>query len=336
MEIVLFADQSLNVNLERLAEVLTSKKSNVSARVSTNTFTPSQNIINYRNEYDQLAIMAHTERRSTLSVFITENQHDNNYFYIGEDNLYLLSINGWERLTSLPKSNGILYLICHIALKHYLEVGLNHDKKTGCLNDFMWDKTTVDVGMRAAFLCEKCKQSTDKSVLISEEFKHFYHILDLISTQSRKGHDILEIENLEKPTTEQSFDIFLCHNSNDKTEIREINSRLKAEGIKTWFDEECLMPGEVWQDALEKQIQNIRCCGVFAGPHGEGPWQENERRAFINEFANRSCLIVPIIIDGISEAPLLPLFLKQFMWCDLRNKNTEQFDRLVTAIKSRR
>lgn len=93
------------------------------------------------------------------------------------------------------------------------------------------------------------------------------------------------------------------------------------------------MPGELWQDELEKQIGSIRVCAVIVGPNGEGPWQENERRTFINEFITRSCPIIPVIISGASAMPALPLFLRNFMWCDLRNDDETQFGRLVTSIK---
>ncbi len=99
------------------------------------------------------------------------------------------------------------------------------------------------------------------------------------------------------------------------------------------LDEEELFPGQVWQDVLERQIGSIGACAVIVGPNGEGPWQENERRVFINEFIRRSCLIVPVLIGGTSTAPKLPLFLQQFMWCDLRADDRNQFDRLVHSIR---
>jgi TIR domain len=38
------------------------------------------------------------------------------------------------------------------------------------------------------------------------------------------------------------FDVFLCHNSEDKPAIRGICRRLVSEGIKPWLDEEQIRP----------------------------------------------------------------------------------------------
>ena len=248
-----------------------------------------------------------------------------------------MSLSGWEHLTNLPIANGICYLITSVIIKHQLLVGENHDESTGCINDFMWDKSIVDLGMRAAYICDRCRDVTDKNILSAKEFAHFSSVLDIISNQSRRGVDILDdVVKLAAPEPiEKTFDVFLCHNSKDKPAVRVLDTRLKAAGIKTWFDEESLMPGTIWQDELEKQIGSIRVCAVIVGPNGEGPWQEIERRTFINEFANRSCPIIPVLIDGAPTAPVLPLFLRNFMWCDIRNGDERQFDRLVASIRSR-
>jgi hypothetical protein len=51
------------------------------------------------------------------------------------------------------------------------------------------------------------------------------------------------------------FDVFLCHNSEDKPAVREISQKLVREGIKPWLDEEQIRPGTSWQTALGEQIK---------------------------------------------------------------------------------
>jgi TIR domain len=53
------------------------------------------------------------------------------------------------------------------------------------------------------------------------------------------------------------FDVFLCHNSEDKPAVREISQKLVREGIKPWLDEEQIRPGTSRQTALEQQIESI-------------------------------------------------------------------------------
>ena len=46
------------------------------------------------------------------------------------------------------------------------------------------------------------------------------------------------------------FDVFLCHNSNDKMEIKQIGEKLKQQGLKPWLDEWEFRPGLPWQREL--------------------------------------------------------------------------------------
>jgi hypothetical protein len=55
------------------------------------------------------------------------------------------------------------------------------------------------------------------------------------------------------------FDVFLCHNNQDKPEIREISQKLASKNIRPWLDEEQIRPGSSWQTALGQQIESIRC-----------------------------------------------------------------------------
>jgi hypothetical protein len=54
------------------------------------------------------------------------------------------------------------------------------------------------------------------------------------------------------------FDVFLCHNSEDKPEVREIAQRLAAEDINPWLDQEQIRPGTSWQTVLGQQIERDR------------------------------------------------------------------------------
>jgi hypothetical protein len=231
-------------------------------------------------------------------------------------------------------------MLCQIISKHKMNIGDNHDEKTGCINDFLWDKSGVDVGMRAAFICERCKEYSAKNPNIaSQEFADITSILNAVSSASRKGIDILSDLPINagaaaNPGREERFDVFLCHNSQDKPSIRVLNETLKNGGVKTLLDEEQIKPGELWQNKLEAQIASIAACLVVVGDSGLGPWQDMERRVFINEFANRGCKIIPVLIGKSSSAPQLPLFLKQFMWSDLRNDDGRQVAKIIAALRN--
>jgi hypothetical protein len=133
-------------------------------------------------------------------------------------------------------------------------------------------------------------------------------------------------------TEPESFDVFLCHNSEDKPEIRRIADDLIKQGIKPWLDEREIKPGELWQTALEEQISTIKSATVFVGESGFGPWQHIEMRAFINEFVERKCPVIPAILPSAKTTPPLPILLKNLHYVDFRVINPDPLFQLKWGI----
>jgi len=82
---------------------------------------------------------------------------------------------------------------------------------------------------------------------------------------------------LKKKIEARAFDVFLCHNSRDKPQVKKIGEDLKTQGVLPWLDEWELRPGMPWQRALEAQIDSVMSAAVFVGAEGIGPWQHNDR-----------------------------------------------------------
>ncbi|MBD2560993.1 MULTISPECIES: GUN4 domain-containing protein [Nostoc] len=130
---------------------------------------------------------------------------------------------------------------------------------------------------------------------------------------------------------EDQFDVFLCHNSKDKPEVIEIAHELTRQGIKPWLDKWELRPGLAWQVLLEEQIENIKSAAVFVGSSGLGPWQSTEMRAFLNEFVERKCPVIPVLLGNTPQQPKLPIFLRGHTWVDFRT-DTEAMEQLIWGI----
>ena len=131
-------------------------------------------------------------------------------------------------------------------------------------------------------------------------------------------------------SSEEIFDVFLCHNSEDKDEVKRIGEQLKAQGLKPWLDEWHLQPGKPWQRAIEKQIRTASSAAVFVGKSGMGPWQNLEQEMFLREFLKRNCPVIPVILTG--ETPELPLFLGGMGWVELQKKDPDPIKQLVWGI----
>lgn len=157
-----------------------------------------------------------------------------------------------------------------------------------------------------------------------------------------------------------TFDVFLCHNTRSKPTVKNIGKRLKRLGLRPWLDEWELRPGVSWQHALEDQIATIRSAAVFISEDGMGPWQDRELEAFLREFVERNCPVIPVILPPIKETALplppsstpgsliaafgrfgglnadkvleLPVFLRGNVWVDFRKNTPKPLDQLVWGI----
>src|SRR5882672_2137805 len=139
--------------------------------------------------------------------------------------------------------------------------------------------------------------------------------------------------------TKPVFDVFLSHNTNDKTAVESIAQRLEDdEGLLTWLDKWNLIPGEPWTEAIEQALDASRTCAVFLGAGRIGPWENEEMRAALSIRVRRhEFRVIPVLLPGASllEPGQLPLFLSRLTWVDLRSGLTDQreFRRLIAGIR---
>jgi len=129
------------------------------------------------------------------------------------------------------------------------------------------------------------------------------------------------------------FDVFLSHNSRDKSRAVELAKHLESRGIKVWLDIKELIPGRPWQEALEQIIQTTSSAAILVSEAGLGPWEIPEMRACVQEFVRRKIPVIPVLMPGAPSQPELPLFLQQFTWVDLREGITKHgLDLLIWGI----
>ena len=115
------------------------------------------------------------------------------------------------------------------------------------------------------------------------------------------------------------FDVFLCHNSEDKPAVREIAQKLSEDNIRPWLDEAEIRPGTSWQTSLGQQIESIRSAAVFVGESGLGPWQNQEMQALLSQFVKRECPVIPVVLPSAKTTPDLPWTLANLNRTGRRN-----------------
>lgn len=101
------------------------------------------------------------------------------------------------------------------------------------------------------------------------------------------------------------------------------NRILADRGLRPWLDQQELVPGRPWQEALEKIIQTTKTAAVILGPEGAGPWEKQEIRAVLSEFVKRQLPVIPVLLHGARKRDL-PLFLQAFTWVELREGLTKE------------
>ena len=128
------------------------------------------------------------------------------------------------------------------------------------------------------------------------------------------------------------FDVFLCHNSEDKPAVREIAQKLAEKNIRPWLDENEIRPGTTWQTALGEQIKGIKSAAVFVGNSGIGPWQDEEIQAFLSQFVDRKCPVIPTILASANTTPELPWTLNNRHRVDFRVPDPDPIKQLIWGI----
>ncbi|MBA4053589.1 MAG: hypothetical protein C0490_02655, partial [Marivirga sp.] len=274
---LIYADNTINVDVESLVNLLKSKCTYIQFEKGPERLHISDEEISNPGTYTRLPKSILQKAGKFKFIFIcTAIPYDNAYFFDYKKNIIIISFEGWNRLTNLPIFNGIAYFIASILCDEY-HIGVTHTKDIGCVNDFWLEKSGINAGMRAAFLCDKCISTYKGKSKIVDDIQG---ILDLVSHASRQNEDILKLQ----PITDDFFDVFLSHNSEDKPAIRKINKKFIRNGIRTWLDEEQLPLGVPWKSELKKQIPKAKMACVFVGANGIGPWHKREARAFLDEF----------------------------------------------------
>jgi TIR domain len=149
----------------------------------------------------------------------------------------------------------------------------------------------------------------------------------------------LQTRSTDSAAHQHLYDVFMSHQSGDKSLVESIATRLVDEqGLRPFLDKWHLIPGEPWQEALEEALDRSKTCAVFLGPGGLGPWENEEMRAAIEErVRNKSFRVIPVLLPGAEpkNEKTLPRFLRRLTWVDFRGglDDPDTFQRLVAGIR---
>lgn len=130
-------------------------------------------------------------------------------------------------------------------------------------------------------------------------------------------------------------DAFISHNGLDKQIVERLCLALNRSGVRPWFDTWDMTPGDLWMRETERVLDTVPAVLVCIGAHGMSDWHDEERQAALQRVAaQRTGLVVPVLLPGAPEVVDVPTFLRTRQAVDLRAEPAWQagVDRLVEAI----
>lgn len=112
--------------------------------------------------------------------------------------------------------------------------------------------------------------------------------------------------------------IFLCHASEDKPQVRNIYKQLIEIGLNVWFDEKNLLPGQIWEDVIRKELKKTDFILIFFSSIStrKRGFVQKEMKIALNiydEFPEGKIFIIPVRLDNCK----LPSSFEKIQYCDL-------------------
>jgi WD40 repeat protein len=131
---------------------------------------------------------------------------------------------------------------------------------------------------------------------------------------------------------ENQYDVFLSHSSRDKAVVRELAQRLKDDGLRVWFDEWIIKPGDMIGKKIDEGLASSRVLLLCMSKHFfASEWSSMESGSFrFRDPTNKEGRFIPLRLDKTE----VPLALRQFAYVEWgRKPNDSVYERLLEAIR---
>ncbi len=129
-----------------------------------------------------------------------------------------------------------------------------------------------------------------------------------------------------------TYDVFLSHSAKDKAVVRPLAERLRQDGLKVWFDEWVLKPGDCILAKIEEGLEHSRVLVLCMSANAFGSdWAQLEAGTFrFRDPLNRERRFIPLRLD---DAPIKGS-LAQFLYINWRPADREpEYEKLLEASR---
>jgi WD40 repeat protein len=128
-----------------------------------------------------------------------------------------------------------------------------------------------------------------------------------------------------------TYDVFLSHNAKDKPRVRELAGRLSDAGLRVWFDEWVVKPGDDIYLAIERGLEAARVQVLCLSPEALGSaWVTLERNTVLfRDPTNTGRRFIPLVLADCT----LPDTLRRYKYVDFRQETQAAFEELLAACR---
>ncbi len=125
------------------------------------------------------------------------------------------------------------------------------------------------------------------------------------------------------------YDVFLRHNAQDKPRVRRLAQRLKRAGVRVWFDEWNVGPGDIIALKVDEGLEQSRVLLLCISPNAlTSGWVALERSTAIHrDPANTGRRFIPLLLADCE----LPDTLRRYKYVDFREEADAAFAELLAA-----
>src|SRR5512136_1644592 len=128
-----------------------------------------------------------------------------------------------------------------------------------------------------------------------------------------------------------TYDVFLSHNSRDKPRVHKLAERLKEAGLRVWFDDWVIKPGDDIYLTIERGLGASRVQVLCLSPAALGSeWVALERSTVLfRDPTNVGRRFIPLLLADCE----LPDTLRRYKYVDFRQETTDAFEELLAACR---
>ncbi len=226
--ITICAENNVDVNLDRLITYLNERCKSIRFNSAPFPITLEDKVITSPESYTKLDKKILEQCKNDFQTLIfTLKPYSNNYFWQPIDHYNIISFFNWKNLSKLSMNNGVAYFLAAI-LAQQIDISVRHYKNTGCIYDFLKDKTGIDNVMRYGHMCPNCLEriktlrfDKEKEALIID----LTNILNDLSTASKWNEDLVDywirmknsdIIDIETKGIEKAIELALMCKSEDE------------------------------------------------------------------------------------------------------------------------